>query len=97
MLKKDLVLKVAEKGGRSKRAAGIFVNFMFDAMINALLREERIAIRNFGNFTVRHYGGYTSINPKSGERIAVPAKRLPYFRAGKDLLKRINHSTGGPA
>ena len=95
MRKADLVLRIAEKTGCSQRAAEAFVNLMFDAMLTALVRGERIAIRNFGNFTVRHYREKTSYNPRSGTPIVVPSVRLPYFRAGKDLLKRINGGTAG--
>ena len=91
MRKANLVLRIAEKTGCSQRAAEAFVNLMFDALIAALLREERIAIRDFGHFTVRRIRACTSRNPKTGERIMVPERRFPFFKAGKDLLQRINN------
>ena len=91
MLRSDLIKSIAEKNNLSKRAAEEFVTLMFDALIAALQREERIEIRGFGSFIVRHYGGYKGRNPRNGSSIKVPAKRLPHFKAGRDLLQRINN------
>jgi len=91
MKKTDMVKELAVRSGISKKAAEEFVNLMFDAMINALMREERIAIRDFGHFTVRRIRACTSRNPKTGERIMIPERRFPFFKAGKDLLQRINN------
>lgn len=91
MLKSDLIKTIAEKGNLGKRDAEDFVNLILDAISGAFLREERVEIRGFGSFTVRHYGGYKGRNPRDGSSIKVPAKRLPHFKAGKDLLQRINN------
>ncbi|HSA32770.1 MAG TPA: HU family DNA-binding protein [bacterium] len=91
MKKADLVKDLAARSGISRNAAEEFVNLMFDALISAFLREERIAIRDFGHFTVRRIRACTSRNPKTGERITVPERRFPFFKAGKDLLQRINN------
>jgi integration host factor subunit beta len=63
---------------------------MIDAMISAMTQEERIEIRGFGSFVIRHYGSYEGRNPKTGQTIKITNKRLPFFKAGKDLLSRIN-------
>ena len=91
MKKSELVKAIAAKGAVSQQAAEDFVNLMFDAMIAALVREERIAIRNFGNFTVRHYGYRKSHNPKTGAEITAAPIRFPFFKAGRDLLNRANN------
>ena len=91
MKKSDIVKRMIARGALSRNAAEEFVNLMFDAMIAALVREERIAIRNFGNFTVRHIRAGISHNPKTGEKIMLPERRFPFFKAGKDLLQRINN------
>ncbi len=92
MNKSDLINEISEKGGLSKRGSEQFVNLMIDAMIGALIQEERIEIRGFGSFTIRHYGKYEGRNPKSGEKIKIENKRLPFFKAGKDLISRINEN-----
>jgi integration host factor subunit beta len=63
---------------------------MIDAMISAMAQEDRIEIRGFGSFVIRHYGSYEGRNPKTGQTIKITDKRLPFFKAGKDLLSRIN-------
>ncbi|MFO7736536.1 MAG: HU family DNA-binding protein [bacterium] len=90
MNKSDLINKISERTELSKRNSEQFVNLMIDAIISAMMKEERIEIRGFGSFTIRHYDSYQGRNPKTGEKIKIPAKRLPFFKAGKDLVQRIN-------
>ncbi len=90
MNKSDLINKISERTELSKRNSEQFVNLMVDAIISAMMKEERIEIRGFGSFTIRHYDSYQGRNPKTGEKIKIPAKRLPFFKAGKDLVQRIN-------
>lgn len=90
MLRSELIKTIAEKEGLRFREAETFVTLMFDALTAALQREERVEIRGFGNFIIRHYGGYKGRDPRNGSSIKIPAKRLPHFKAGKDLLQRIN-------
>ena len=91
MNKSDLAKIIAEKGQLSTRNAETFVNLIFDAMSNALMKEERIEIRGFGSFTIRYYAAYEGRNPKKETPISVPAKRLPHFKAGRDITDRINN------
>ncbi len=91
MNKSNLINVLAEKADLSKRNAEQFVNLMIDAMIGAMIKEERIEIRGFGSFVIRHYGSYQGRNPKTGDKITIGDKRLPFFKAGKDLLTRINN------
>ena len=90
MTKSELIEAVIESGAYPRRHVELAVNTMFEAMIEALVEGERIEIRGFGNFTVRHYEAYTGRNPKSGEPVHVPEKRMPFFKTGKDLRDRIN-------
>jgi len=90
MNKSDLVNVIAEKADLSKRNSEQFVNIMVDYMISAMAKEERIEIRGFGSFVIRHYESYEGRNPKTGEKIQIEEKRLPFFKAGKDLINRIN-------
>lgn len=90
MTKSELIAAVATKAKTTTAAAENVVNLFFDSMKAAMLRGERIEIRGFASFAVREYDGYTGRNPKSGEKIKVKPKRLPVFKAGKELQKRIN-------
>ena len=90
MTKSQLIESVVASTNHPRRAVEIAVNTVFDAMVDALQREERIEIRGFGNFVVRYYDAYTGRNPKTGQPVAVNAKRMPFFRVGKDLREKIN-------
>lgn len=70
---------------------------MFDTMVGALTRGEGIEIRGFGSFTVRQYGAYEGRNPKTGDVVSVPPKRLPYFKVGKALRERVNAAALDPS
>lgn len=90
MTKSQLITAVAKQSGITLDRAAIVVNTMFKQMVAAMKREERIEIRNFGNFVVKSYGGYTGRNPKTGEKVRVPPKRLPFFKVGLGLKQMIN-------
>ena len=90
MNKSELIEEVARRADLSKMNAAIVVNTIFDSMIGAMKRGDRIEIRNFGNFTMREYKPYKGRNPKTGEPVEVPAKRMPYFKVGKGLKELLN-------
>ena len=90
MNKSQLIIKVGERMGVTQRQAEAIVNVIFDSMADALVQSERIEIRGFGSFVIKHYDPYTGRNPKTGEKIAVNHKKLPFFKVGKDLKMRIN-------
>ena len=90
MTKSELIEAIIEQGDYPRRQVELAVNTIFDAMVAALADGERIEIRGFGNFTVRHYEAYVGRNPKSGEPVRVPEKQMPFFKVGKDLRERIN-------
>ncbi len=66
------------------------INLIFQTMSNAFVEGDRIEIRGFGSFQVRHYKDYAGWNPKTGEKIAVGKKKLPVFKAGKELREKVN-------
>jgi integration host factor beta subunit len=74
----------------SHRESETIVNAIFDAMAAVLGRGERIEIRGFGTFGVKPRGARQGRNPKTGETVAVQAKRIPFFRAGKELRTEVN-------
>ncbi len=92
MNKSELVEKLAERARITKKRAEQVVNLVFDQMTQALKRGERIEIRGFGSFTSKSYDAYTGRNPRTGETIHVPAKRLPFFKVGKELKERVDYA-----
>ncbi len=90
MNKSELIKAVAEKGGLSMKVAKEVVHTFFDAHIDAILEDERIEIRGFGSFVNKKYDSYTGRNPKTGEKIHVPEKKLPFFKVGKELKFRVD-------
>jgi len=93
MTKSELVSKLAERANLPQRVARIIVDTIFDGMKESLVRGERIEIRGFGSFEVRNYRGYAGRNPKKGDLVDVPPKKLPFFKVGKTLKQRINSLT----
>ena len=91
MNKADLSTKLAAKENIQLRVAKAIVDLLFDGMREALERGERIEVRGFGSFMVRNYGGHKGRNPKTGEIVDVPPKRLPFFKVGKELKEMVNN------
>jgi integration host factor subunit beta len=92
--KSDLIEQLSERLQLQRGKAESFVNTMFDSMVAALQRGDRIEIRGFGSFEVRHYKGYEGRNPRTGEPVQVNPKRLPFFKCGKELRERVNAGAG---
>lgn len=90
MNKSELVQALADKIDVSNEEASKIVDGFFDSMREALLRGDRIEIRGFGSFKVKHYDGYLGRNPKTGEAVQVKPKKMPFFKAGKGLLDCLN-------
>jgi integration host factor subunit beta len=90
MTKSELIEAVAERTKITKSRAELVVNCVFDAMTSALERGEGIEIRGYGSFTVRSYKPYDGRNPRTGNQVSVPSKRLPFFKVGKELKTLVN-------
>ena len=73
-----------------KGRAELLINAIFDCMEASLRRGERIEIRGFGSFEIRHYKAYEGRNPRTGDPVGVQPKRLPFFKVGKELKERVN-------
>lgn len=95
MTKSQLIDAVVARSGQPRKVVEVAVTTMLDSIVHALEREERVEVRGFGNFTVRRYKAYTGRNPRTGARVDVPGKRMPFFKVGKELRERINE--GGAA
>ena len=90
MTKSDLVDRLSEVEKLPKARAELIVSTIFDALEHALRRGERVEIRGFGSFEIRNYGAYDGRNPRTGSTVSVKAKRLPFFKVGKELKDRVN-------
>jgi integration host factor subunit beta len=91
MTKADLISHVVERTNLTRHITTVIGDTFFDSMKESLIRCEGVEIRGFGSFSVRSYGERTGRNPKSGESIDVPPKKLPFFKVGKELKERVNH------
>ena len=90
MNKSELVNALADQANISLDEATLVVNTFVDSMKDSLLEGGRVEIRGFGSFKVKEYGSYAGRNPRTGEKVAVEPKRLPFFRAGKELKEYLN-------
>lgn len=94
MTKFQLIQKLMEKlNNLGQQEAKTIVNTIFSSMAEALTKGERIEIRGFGNFTVRSYQAYQGRNPRTGAKVEVLPKKLPFFKVGKDLKERVDKSS----
>ncbi|WP_340523997.1 integration host factor subunit beta [Cupriavidus necator] len=97
MTKSELVEKLAARFPQLLlRDADISVKTILDAMSDALADGHRIEIRGFGSFGLNKRPPRVGRNPKSGERVLVPEKRVPHFKAGKELRERVDRSQPAP-
>ncbi|MBQ7738806.1 MAG: integration host factor subunit beta [Desulfovibrionaceae bacterium] len=90
MNKSELILKLSIESDISVEAATDIINSFIDTIKSSLIEGGRVEFRGFGSFNVKEYQGYTGRNPRTGEAVTVKPKRLPTFRAGKDLKEQIN-------
>ena len=96
MTKRGIIEELlTRRQGSSQRESETIVNAMFDAMVTALARGERIEIRGFGSFGVKQRRAREGRNPRTGQPVAVEAKRIPFFRAGKELKVEVNDAAEG--
>jgi len=91
MTRSDLVEALAQQFGQlTQRDAEMAVKTILDAMTDALARGHRIELRGFGSFSVSHRAPRLGRNPRSGEKVAVPEKRVPHFKPGKALRENVD-------
>ena len=91
MTKADLIEEVAQAGGLTRRDAEVVVETVFHSMTQALARGEKIELRGFGSFRVQERSARPARNPKTGETVHVPAKKVPRFRPGRDMREIATH------
>jgi integration host factor subunit beta len=97
MTKADLVEEVAKVTELTRKDSEVIVDTLFESVIKALRTGDKLEVRGFGSFRVRQRNARVGRNPKTGEKVEVPAKRVPYFKPSKELKDHINDgTTGGP-
>jgi integration host factor subunit beta len=90
MTKAELVDEVARVVQLTKKQAETIVNVVFDSIVESLRSGQKIELRGFGSFRLRSRKSRTGRNPKTGEKVEVPSKKIPYFKPGKELKELIN-------
>ncbi|MDY6791391.1 MAG: HU family DNA-binding protein [Thermodesulfobacteriota bacterium] len=91
MNRSDLINAIKNETTLTKNESEKIVNEFFGAITQTLSNNERVEIRGFGSFTINGYKPYVGRNPKTGVKINVPSKKLPFFKVGKELKLRVDH------
>ena len=96
MTKSELIARLAERFPQLvAKDADYAVKMMLDALTAALVRSDRIEIRGFGSFALNYRPPRVGRNPKSGDKVQVPEKYVPHFKAGKELRERVDYGSEG--
>lgn len=90
MNKSDLILEVARTAGVDRVVSEAIVTAVFDQITEALVKGERVELRGLGTFEVRRRPARVGRNPKTGAAVEVPARKVPFFRMGKELRAILN-------
>ena len=88
--KLELIAALRDQTDISKAEAAGVVDLFFDNMADTLVGGERVEVRGLCSFYVKEYDAYTGRNPKTGEKVKIKPKKLPFFKAGKELKERVN-------
>jgi len=90
MNKSELIEELSMRMALHPKKSELMVNTILNSMVDAMKDRRRVEIRGFGSFVMRNYRPYVGRNPKSGEKIQVSEKTLPFFKSGKDMRDRVN-------
>lgn len=91
MNKLELISALKNEANISKSEAARVVEIFFGNMADALAEEERVEIRGLCSFFVKNYKSYTGRNPKTGDKVTITPKKLPFFKCGKELKERVDY------
>ena len=91
MNKLELIQAIKDRTGLTKQESTDMVKLFFDSLTKTMVKGDRIEIRGLCSFFIKEYAGYTGRNPKTGKKVMVPAKRLPFFKPGKELKERVDY------
>jgi len=92
MNKSDLIEALSVNQKFHMTTAGGIVNTIIDSMVETLVVGDNIELRGFGSFKIKNYDSFEGKNPKTGEKVFVPAKKLPFFKPGKDLRESVDNA-----
>ncbi len=90
MTKAELVEKVANQIDLTKKQTEVVVNTVFQSITESLSEGKKVELRGFGSFRIRERNARVGRNPKSGDKVDVPAKKVPFFKAGKELRELVD-------
>lgn len=90
MTKAELVEIISQETGVSKKDTGIVVNLIMENIGQALVQGDKVEVRGFGSFKVKTRNSRLARNPRTGDSVDVPVKRVPYFKASNELKARLN-------
>lgn len=90
MTKAQLIEEVARAAELSRKHAELIIDIFFQSIVTALEHGEKIELRGFGSFRIRKRNARQGRNPKTGDTVSVPAKRIPYFKPGRELKELLN-------
>ena len=91
MNKLELISALKNDGTISKSEAARVIQIFFNSMADAMARGDRVEIRGLCSFYVKEYKAYTGRNPKTGDKVIIKPKRLPFFKSGKELRDRVDY------
>ena len=91
MNKLELISALKDEAGISKSEAAKVVQIFFENMADAMTRGERVEVRGLCSFYVKNYKSYVGRNPKTGEKVTIQPKKLPFFKSGKELKERVDY------
>ena len=90
MTKADLVERVSDRIRLTKKQTEVIVNTLFTNITDALTRGDKVELRGFGSFRVRRRNSREGRNPKTGQAVHIPSKKVPFFKAGKELREMVD-------
>jgi integration host factor subunit beta len=94
VIKSELVQRVADRNPQLYlRDVELIVNTILDEVTNALARGDRVELRGFGAFSVKHRDARVGRNPRTGEKVEVDEKAVPFFKTGKEMRERLNEAS----
>ena len=96
MTKAELIEEVSRVVEMTRKDSEVIVEAIFDSIVRSLRTGDKIEIRGFGSFRTRQRQPRVGRNPKTGTRVEVPSKRIPYFKPSKELKDLVNHDAGNP-
>ena len=91
MNKLELIKALKEENGLNKSEAAVVVDMFFKEMASALSKGDRVEIRGLCSFYVKKYKAYSGRNPKTGDKVKIKPKKLPFFKCGKELKERVDY------